>query len=75
MSRLQILIPPDLDAELRKSAQRQGISTGEFVRRAIRKSLPPSKLKDQDPIARLASLGAPTGDIEQMLDQIERGRL
>jgi len=74
MSRLQILIPPDLDAELRKSAQRQGISTGEFVRRAIRNSLPQSKSKDQDPIARLASLGAPTGDIEQMLGEIERGR-
>jgi len=75
MSRLQVLIPPDLDADLRKSAQRQGISTGEFVRRAIRKSLPQSGSSGQDPLLRLASLGGPTGDIEQMLDEIERGRL
>jgi hypothetical protein len=74
VSRLQILIPPDLDAELRKFAQRQGISTGEFVRRAIRKSLPQVNSAEQDPLARLASLGAPTGDIGQMLDEIERGR-
>jgi hypothetical protein len=74
MSRLQILIPPDLDAELRKSPQRQGISTGEFVRRAIRKSLPQLTSNHQDPVASLASLAAPTGDIEQMLDEIERGR-
>lgn len=27
-----------------------------------------------DPLARLASLGAPTGDIDQMLAEIEAGR-
>ncbi|MDX9735613.1 MAG: hypothetical protein RBU36_15885 [Thermoanaerobaculia bacterium] len=28
----------------------------------------------EDPLARLASLGAPTADIDQMLSEIEAGR-
>jgi hypothetical protein len=75
--RLQVLIPSELDAELRKSSQRLGISTGEFVRRALRKSLAQftSASQHDDPVAKLAALSAPTGDIDQMLAEIERGRL
>ncbi len=76
MSRLQVLIPPELSAELKKSSQRLGISTGEFVRRAIRKALPQGVPGDTEnnPVSRLAALAAPTGDIDQMLAEIERGR-
>ena len=72
--RLQVLIPQGLDARLRKAAQRKRVSRGEWVRRAIERSL-----KDErsvpDPLERLERLGAPTADIEQMLAEIEAGRI
>jgi hypothetical protein len=73
--RLQVLIPEDLDMQLRKAAQRNRLSKGEWVRRALRQSVVPAKRgKTSDPVARLASLNAPTADIEQMLSEIECGR-
>ncbi len=74
--RLQVLIPPELHAQLRKSSQRLGISTGEFVRQALRKSVlqAGSDSPQGDPVARLSALSAPTADIDQMLAEIERGR-
>ena len=60
--RLQVLIPDDLDLQLRKAARRNRVSKGEWVRRALRRSV--------DPVARLAALNAPTADIEQMLSEI-----
>ena len=73
--RLQVLIPEDLDMQLRKAAQRNRVSKGEWVRRALRRSVVPAKGgKTSDPVARLASLSAPTGNIEQMLSEIEIGR-
>ena len=73
--RLQVLIPEDLDMQLRKAAQRNRVSKGEWVRRALRQSVIPAKTgKASDPVARLASLNAPTGNIEQMLSEIESGR-
>jgi hypothetical protein len=73
--RLQVLIPEDLDMQLRKAAQRNRVSKGEWVRRALRLSVVPAKRgKASDPVARLASLNAPTADIEQMLSEIESGR-
>jgi hypothetical protein len=72
---LQVLIPPELDARLRKAAQRGRISKGAWVRRAIELSLgseaPGPK---QDSLARLALLDAPTADIRSMLDETDRGR-
>jgi metal-responsive CopG/Arc/MetJ family transcriptional regulator len=72
--RLQVLIPQGLDARLRKAAQRNRVSRGEWVRRAIERSL-----KDErsvpDPLEKLERLGAPTADIEQMLAEIEAGRI
>ncbi len=72
--RLQVLIPQGLDARLRKAAQRKRVSRGEWVRRAIERSL-----KDErsvpDPLEKLERLGAPTADIEQMLAEIEAGRI
>jgi hypothetical protein len=45
------------------------------VRRALRQAVVPAKSgKTSDPVARLASLNAPTADIEQMLSEIESGR-
>ena len=69
--RLQVLIPEDLDARIRKAAARSRVSKGEWVRRAVEEVLRKSV---EDPVARLASLGAPTADVEQMLAEIEAGR-
>ena len=71
--RLQVLIPEDLNAAIRKAAQRQRCSKGEWVRRAIHGALVRETAND-DPLATLRSLEAPTGDIDEMLEQIESGR-
>ena len=75
--RLQVLVPEELEARIRKAAQRTRVSKGEWVRRAIETALqrpsghgPPL----HDPLTRMASLGAPTADIQQMLSEIEVGR-
>lgn len=75
--RLQVLIPTELDARIRKAAGRQRISKGEWVRRAIEHVLRRPRGEGSgvgDPLTRLESLEAPTGDIEQMLAEIESGR-
>jgi len=75
--RLQILVPEDLDARIRKAAQRCRLSKGEWVRRAIQTALEQPvgvNSKTVKPLARLASLDGPTADIEQMLADIEAGR-
>lgn len=69
----QILVPEALQRRVSKAAQRRRLSTSAWVREAIERSLaenPPAV----DPLERLGSLGAPTGDIEQMLAEIDAGR-
>jgi hypothetical protein len=71
--RLQVLIPAGLDARVRKAAQRSRLSKGAWVRLAIERAIADSRLP-ADPLAKLSGLGAPTGDIDQMLAEIEAGR-
>lgn len=71
--RLQILIPEGLDARISKAAQRGRVSKGAWVRRVLENALGDAA-QVPDALARLASLGAPTGDIDQMLAEIEAGR-
>jgi hypothetical protein len=71
--RLQILVPPALDARIRKAASRARVSKGEWVRRAIERALSEGAAPE-NPLRRLASLGGPTGDIDQMLSEIDAGR-
>jgi len=74
---LQVLIPEELDARIAKAAQRSRTSKGAWVRRAIedalarRSGLAP---RHDNPLARLASLDAPTADIDEMMAEIESGR-
>ena len=74
--RLQLLIPESLDARIRKAAQRERLSKGEWVRRAIEVALRARGDHEGtgDPVSRLSSLDAPTGEIDQMLAEIEAGR-
>ncbi|MDP2995929.1 MAG: ribbon-helix-helix protein, CopG family [Bryobacterales bacterium] len=74
--RVQVLMPDELDARLRDAAERSGVSKAEWVRRAIEGAL--ERAGDSKaaggPLSRLASLGAPTADIGQMLAEIAAGR-
>jgi hypothetical protein len=71
--RLQVLISEELEARIRKAAQRRRMSKGEWVRLAIEQALS-ERASLPDPLERLAALGAPTGDLEQILDEIQAGR-
>jgi len=74
--RLQVLIPEELDARIRKAARRLRVSKGEWVRRAVEAALQSASGHSDgvDPLSRLGSLEAPTADIDQMLSEIEAGR-
>jgi hypothetical protein len=72
--RLQVLIPEDLHAHVRKAAQRSGVSKGEWVRRAIDQALHLHGNEAEasgDLVARLASLNAPTADVDRMVKESE----
>ncbi len=71
--RLQILVPEALERQVRKAAQRERKSAGAWVRAAIERALREPK-SAADPLAELERLGAPTGDLDQMLAEIEAGR-
>lgn len=74
--RLQVLISPELDANLEKAAQRSCMSKGAWVRTALQAALDRSgHLAPGDSVARMAALDAPTADIDQMLAEIEAGRV
>jgi hypothetical protein len=75
--RLQVLVPEELDAQIEKAAQRSRTSKGAWVRQAIESALKnrhPGESASSDPLARMASLGAPTADIDDMIAEIESGR-
>ena len=73
MTRLQVLVSESLQRRVRKAAQRSRLSAGAWVRQAIERSLADDRPAG-DPLDRLSALGAPTGDIDQMLAEIEAGR-
>ena len=70
--RLQVLVPEALDRRIRKAAQRSRLSAGGWVRQAIERALQDNH--QSDPLDQLARLGAPTGDIGQVLAEIDAGR-
>jgi hypothetical protein len=71
--RLQVLVPESLQRRIRKAAQRNRMSTGAWVRAAIEHHLAEDR-PAVDPLDRLKALGAPTGDVDQMLAEIDAGR-
>ena len=74
-NRLQVLIPEDLDSRLRKAADRDRVSKGEWVRRAIEERLERQRSDlPADPLAALEGLDGPTADIDDMIAEIEAGR-
>jgi hypothetical protein len=71
--RLQVLVPQSLRRRVQKAAQRRRVSAGAWVREAIERCLADDR-PAADPLDRLSQLGAPTGDIDQILAEIEAGR-
>lgn len=62
-------MPEALDKRIRKAAQRHRMSTGAWVRRAVERALADDRPAGE-PLDQLSRLGAPTGDIDQMLAEI-----
>lgn len=75
--RLQVLLPDQEMAEIRRLAKREKLSVGEWVRRALREARskrpaagPEKKL---EAVRRAAAYAFPTAEAKQMLEEIERG--
>ncbi|HEY5477485.1 MAG TPA: hypothetical protein VIK11_12315 [Tepidiformaceae bacterium] len=76
--RLQVLLPDDEYRAVADAAQRQGKPVARIVRESLRRTL--AEETDLEPeqriaaVLRFARFAGPTGDIAQLLDEIERGR-
>jgi hypothetical protein len=77
--RLQVLLEEDELDEIRKIARRERTTVAQWVREAIREARRRSPAKDGaaklQAIQRAFEYEFPTGDIGQMLAEIERGYL
>ena len=75
--RLQVLLPDQEMADIRRMARRERIAVGEWVRRALRETRARKPVNDPEAKLRAVRQGAaysfPTGDVRQMLDEIEQG--
>ena len=75
--RLQVLLPDPEMSDIQRLAKREGLTVGEWVRRALREARagrpviePETKLKA---VRHGAKYSFPTADLEQMLSEIDRG--
>ena len=77
--RLQVLFEPKEYKTLQLLAREAGLSLGEWVRQALRRAADTSSVKTPQQklkgIRRFSQLNGPTGDIEQILKEIESGYL
>jgi hypothetical protein len=75
--RLQVLLPDQEMLDIQRLAKRDHVTVGEWVRRTLREARairsaiePETKL---NAVRRAAQYSFPAADIEQMLNEIERG--
>ena len=77
--RLQVILADKELAEIQQSARRQQMTTAEWVRqalRAARRAKSGASVRKKLDAVRAAALNAfPSPDLDQMLDEIERGYL
>ncbi len=75
--RLQVIMDEAELREIRKAARAEGVTVAEWVRRSLRaarRAVPTGDPKRKLAIVRAAAqYSFPTGDIAQMLGEIERG--
>lgn len=78
-TRLQVIMDDAELGEIRRVAKRNRMTVAEWVRQALRQARKREPVietaKKLSAVREAASLRYPTGDIEQMLDEIERGYL
>ena len=64
--------------QIRRSAEREGLTVSEWARRALRRAqrrqAVPTPVRKTKALDRALKCGHPTGDIEEILASIERGR-
>jgi hypothetical protein len=77
--RLQIILPDDEYEAVAEAARREGKPVARVVRDSLRRTLEEdAELEDPQrriaAVLRFARFAGPTGDIEEILDDIERGR-
>ncbi len=76
--RLQVVLPDDEYRAIQDAAKREGKPIARIVRDSLRRTLAEGpEVEPADRIAavlRFARFSGPTGDIDQILEEIERGR-
>lgn len=76
--RLQVVLPDDEYRAIEDAARRQGVPIARIVRESLRRTAAENAETDLDAriaaVLRFARFAGPTGDIDQILRQIERGR-
>ena len=76
--RLQVIMPEDEFEAIQRAARRRGKRVSELVRESLRRTA--AEGVDEDPERRIAAVlryarfSGPTGEIEDVLAEIERGR-
>ena len=76
--RVQVVMPDDEYRALARAARRRGRPISQIVRQSLRRTL--AEDSDVDPehriaaVLRFARFSGPTGDIDEILAEIERGR-
>ena len=77
-TRLQVIVSEDELSSLRQAARRTGLTVSEWVRRALRRARDeqagPTAESRLRAVERALACNHPTGDIDEMLADIERGR-
>lgn len=75
--RLQVVLPDPEMSDIQRLAKREGLSVGEWVRRALRDARASRPVIDSETKLKAVRRGAqcsfPTADLDQMLREIERG--
>lgn len=76
--RLQIVVEDEEHERFRKAAAREGLSLSEWVRRALERARQtqkgPAPSRKLSALDRALECGYPTADIDEMLEEIEKGR-
>lgn len=77
-TRLQVIVSEDELSSLRQAARRTGLTVSEWARRALRRARDeqagPTAESRLRALERALACNHPTGDIDEMLADIERGR-
>ncbi len=76
--RLQIVMPDDEYGAVARAAKQRGKPVSQLVRESLRQAVAEDAAQDPDKriaaVLRFARFSGPTGDIDQLIDEIERGR-